>query len=278
MKGRAAKNPARCQTREISWVDETFTVLQRSRAVAIVAERAHEMGTPDARDMTVVDAGCYDGRLYWYMEQNHLFPRYLGLDVREDYVSVAATKISSGRARFGIIDLERESVGTHYAWGGVPDEYAQGDVVVCLEVLEHTKLPYTALENLFQLAKPGGLVVVGMPVNTRARTFHKVDREQNLGHVGFLVHEDLLDVVNSWGHDLYEQSPGWSLKSSYRIPSDLDEPWATMRKRLGPAFRPIYLACMDEPNGGGFYVWRKKGTDEKDEEAWRDMERNAGRS
>lgn len=250
---RAARS-AIMKTREISWVDETFTVLQRSRVVALVKEACAE-DDPDGRKLTVIDVGCYDGRLYWYLEQNHLFPQYVGLDIRIDYLEEARRKLPKGRASVTDYDL---TLLTSAAMS-----LNEGDVVVCLEVLEHVNLPYTVLGNLFNLAKPGGLVVVGTPVNTRGRTFHHVDSETNLGHVGFLVHEDVMEVVASWGHELWEATPGWSLKSRYRIPLELDEPWASMRKRLGPAFRPIYLACMDEPNGGGFYVWRKKMIDQE---------------
>ena len=250
---------AKCQTRAISWIDETFTMCQRGRAISIIRDVCDEKESSDGRGLTVVDAGCYDGRLYWYMEQNHLFPRYLGLDVRRDYLETAAAKIPSGRARFAEFNLEARVPGVRFIFPGVPDEYCEGDVVVCLEVLEHLTDPYAALRNLFRLARPGGLVVVGTPVNIRERTFHDVEKEQNLGHVNFLVLEDLLKWVEVRGHSVYEVTPGWSLKSSYRIPLRLEEPWDTMRKRLGPAFRPIYLACMDEPNGGGWYVWRRVG-------------------
>lgn len=251
---------AKCQTREISWVDELFTAYQRSRVIKVVSDACERAGSLNAREMTVIDAGCFDGRLYWYMEQNHLYPRYVGLDVREDYLEEARRKVPPGRATFLPMDLSQEPVGTHWVFPGQPDDLLLGDVVVCLEVLEHLDgdAAVRTLENLFHLAKPDGLVVVGTPVNTRGATFHRLDAEQNLGHVNFLVHEDLLALVAAWGHDLVEASPGWSLKSTYRIPRDLPEPWVTMKRRLGNAFRAAYLSCMTEPNGGGFYVWRKR--------------------
>lgn len=239
----------KCQTREISWIDETFTIAQRGRAVKVVADVASQRGDPQARDMTVVDAGCYDGRFYWYMEQLHLYPRYVGLDVRVDYLEVARAKVPGGRASFHAIDLGSTR--------GAAELDPQADVVVCLEVLEHIAKPYVALMSLFMLARVGGLVVVGTPVNTRDHVFHRLDREQNLGHAQFFVHEDLLEQVREMGHELVEASPAYSLKSGYVINRDLPEPWRTMKARFGPAFRPIYLACMSEPNGGGWYIWRK---------------------
>jgi len=205
----------------------------------------------------VIDAGCYDGRLYHYLEQLRLFPRYVGIDARQDYLETAARKIGSGRARFVARDLSAD-------YGGARDDWMCGDVVICLEVLEHMDRDraYVALMNLFRLARPEGLVVVGTPVNYADRAFHNVEREGSLGHHNFLVHEEVVEFTTPLGDLVAESSgPGYSLKSSYRIPSDLPEPWRTMRVRLGPAFRPIYLSCMSEPNGGYFYVWRRREYD-----------------
>lgn len=245
---------ARCQTREISWIDETFTIFQRGRVVQVVRKLAGSRGSSDARELVVLDAGCYDGRLYWYMEQNHLFPKYVGYDVRADYIDEAERKVPPGRATFSVVDLAAAGLSR------VAGRSEMADVTACLEVLEHLDddAQVAALRNLFALTKVGGLVVVGTPVNTRDRMFHDPEEERNLGHVSFMVHEDLLALVSAWGHVLVEATPGWSLKSRFRIPRVLPEPWGTVRDRLGPAFRPLYLACMDEPNGGGFYVWRKR--------------------
>ena len=41
------------------------------------------------------------------------------------------------------------------------------DFIVCTEVLEHTRQPFAAAANLFQMLRPGGLVFVTTPFNFR---------------------------------------------------------------------------------------------------------------
>ena len=48
---------------------------------------------------------------------------------------------------------------------GIPsDRY---DVIVCTEVLEHTLQPFLAVEELFRLLKPGGVLLISTPYNFR---------------------------------------------------------------------------------------------------------------
>lgn len=41
------------------------------------------------------------------------------------------------------------------------------DYIVCTEVLEHTKQPFDAVNNIYHMLKPGGLVFVTTPFNLR---------------------------------------------------------------------------------------------------------------
>jgi SAM-dependent methyltransferase len=41
------------------------------------------------------------------------------------------------------------------------------DYVVCTEVLEHTRQPFDAVQNIFNILKPGGLAFISTPFNFR---------------------------------------------------------------------------------------------------------------
>ena len=41
------------------------------------------------------------------------------------------------------------------------------DCVVCTEVLEHTRQPFDAVQNIFNILKPGGLAFISTPFNFR---------------------------------------------------------------------------------------------------------------
>lgn len=45
--------------------------------------------------------------------------------------------------------------------------YNRYDYVVCTEVLEHTRQPFDAVKNIFNILKPAGLVFVSTPFNLR---------------------------------------------------------------------------------------------------------------
>ena len=47
----------------------------------------------------------------------------------------------------------------------IPNDYF--DLIVCTEVLEHTKNPFFAVQEIFRMLKPGGTVAVTTPFNFR---------------------------------------------------------------------------------------------------------------
>jgi SAM-dependent methyltransferase len=96
---------------------------------------------------TIVDVGCGTGRLHDVL--GGCFMRYVGLDVvRYDQFPEAAD------AEFIQLDLD------------TPDpalSAVKGDVVCCVETIEHVENPRALARQLDRVAKPGALIVITTP-------------------------------------------------------------------------------------------------------------------
>jgi len=68
------------------------------------------------------------------------------------------------------LDIDAESGASHIAdLCHCADQVgrARFDYIVCTEVLEHTRQPFDAVGNMYDMLKPGGLVFVSTPFNFR---------------------------------------------------------------------------------------------------------------
>lgn len=233
-----------------SIVDALFTVVQRWRVVNLLTREQASGFLP--KRFALLDVGCAWGTLCDWLAAGYLYPAFVGIDTREDYLEMARRRVSGKRAKF------IHGSATDVAFMG---KFAQKfHVVTCMEVLEHVMTDWrVALEQSMEAVRPGGLMVLAAPVNTRTETFHLVSRETNLGHVAFPVHEDIIEKFYSAGWTLVEVGGGYSLMSQFKVPwKTLGEPWTTMGKRLGSRVaRAMYMTLMDDPNGGGWYVMRR---------------------
>ena len=245
-------------TTALSILDAYFAVFQKARVVTWVLRWIRE-GAIDRESFTFLDAGCHQGAMLHFMEKCRVFPSYIGADIREDYLAQAralkpASRNGSKRVvRWVKADLSTQEVRAQVG-GGV-------DVACCLEVLEHmTRMDaYRSLANLVRVTTTGGFIIVGTPVNTRGKVFHRVEREGVLAHLNFLVEEELLEFMNKAGTTLLHASPCYSVRSSYRVPRALSVEMEHIRHLLGVAFRPFYCSVAKEPTGGGFYIFQKRG-------------------
>ena len=83
----------------------------------------------------------------------------------------AGAQASFTRGRIETIDIDPDSAATHIAdlcvcnCARIPS--ALYDVIVCTEVLEHTKEPWKATKELHRFLKPGGVLAVTTPFNFR---------------------------------------------------------------------------------------------------------------
>jgi SAM-dependent methyltransferase len=146
-----------------------------------VAGWAREQFRLTSRPLELLDVGTHDGVTRRYVESQTRLVRYHGVDIfpwGRDFV------YKSADWSLHDIDLER----------GMPElATAAYDVVVCEQVLEHLKAPANALADMYRVARPGGRLILGVPIFpfplhlVRAHWVPKVDRwlkvEKVRGHV-----------------------------------------------------------------------------------------------
>lgn len=98
------------------------------------------------RPMTILDLGCSGGRLA--EELRTAGHRVVGVD------HVEVPGVRSRVDRFFVADLER----------GIPEEVGNGyDVVLCADVIEHTRDPLALLKDARSRMRRGGLLIASVP-------------------------------------------------------------------------------------------------------------------
>lgn len=101
----------------------------------------------------ILDIGCGAGTVDFYLaSQGH---KVLGLDISERAVKTCGETAQA-------LNLKDE---LNFEKLNFPDERPSGvfDLVICSEILEHLKDDKKAVEAIFNLLRPGGVVIVSAP-------------------------------------------------------------------------------------------------------------------
>ena len=101
------------------------------------------------RRVKLLDAGSGKGRLSWYVKSRNI--GWYGLD-NDAKRTAQANRLGLYRMTMG--DLQQ----------GVPFRGDSFDIVVSSHVLEHLDKPQEAVKELHRVLKPGGLIIVGVPI------------------------------------------------------------------------------------------------------------------
>jgi len=131
--------------RKMMWADDTLERLVKWMGI--------EQG------MTAVDVGCglgYLGYTYWqYFGSNG---HYIGIDTESDLIG-DASQASKEWAIGGSADFH---VGSAY---DLPLQDSSADWAMCQTLLMHLDKPMRAIEEMFRVLKPGGLIMCNEPDN-----------------------------------------------------------------------------------------------------------------
>ena len=223
-------------------IDSIFHIFERTWAANTALD-----GLTDPENDIILELGCAEQPLYEAFKVAFRFPNYIGMDIRSDYLS-----LSPHRGRKDVIaacvDLN----------GPVPLKDESVSQVILNEVLEH--LPEETnrhiLREAYRILKPGGSLLLGMPVNTRDKKFH--EDESNVGHVFFWDVEDLEDECNKIGFKSFDKKWGYSTSSKITVPQlkkQMPQEVQDFIDKIGdmygsPVRRALMLSYPDIPNGG----------------------------
>jgi 2-polyprenyl-3-methyl-5-hydroxy-6-metoxy-1,4-benzoquinol methylase len=118
---------------------------------------AHELASAGAGG-ALLDYGCGDGT--FAVLAHDLFRETVGADIDVEQVRDCGERLGTlAGVRFVSIGDLRD-----------PSHHARYDVVVCMEVLEHcpSDIQPAVLDDLKRLARPDGIVVISVPIETGA--------------------------------------------------------------------------------------------------------------
>lgn len=165
---------------------------------------AGELRRWNLRPQQVIDCGCGDGSLLKVVSARVPCGEKYGLDIAD---SVPEGLRSSVR-------FQQQDLGQP-----VPDWMrGQFDLVLCSEVIEHVENDGAVLDNLFQLTRPGGYVVLTTQTGRIYRT------EQFLGH---LRHYELGGLCRR------VEATGLEIRKAFRC----GWPWLNLQKIAAHAFQ-----------------------------------------
>jgi 2-polyprenyl-3-methyl-5-hydroxy-6-metoxy-1,4-benzoquinol methylase len=108
-------------------------------------------------EAVIVDVGCGIGLLLRSLEQAG-YRRLFGIDSSK--VAIAHLQHNSSSVNLCRLDIDTLPL---------PFDSATADVVVCMEVFEHTYDPVRALDELARVLRPGGLAISSFPNEYRVR-------------------------------------------------------------------------------------------------------------
>ena len=159
----------------------------------------------------LLDVGCATGALGAGLKAQRPGARVVGIEVDPAMAAEAESR------------LDRTIVGDVESWDEVGAALAgdRFDCIVCGDVLEHLRDPWTTLDRLVTLLEPGGYVLLSLPnighsdqfVNTflRKRWAYRERGIHDRTHLRFFARRNVTDLVSQAGLELVE------LRRTYRL-------------------------------------------------------------
>lgn len=195
------------------------------RAQALLEGLREQAGGEDISGLTVIDLGCNDGWLGWWLTAYHGLGSYHGFDLNDRAIDAARSyeeyfPEAAGRCTFTLGDI----------FDMAPDP---ADAVVSFEVIEHVPDPGSFLDQLATLAAPGGRVYISTPNGAFERgNIAEWDVPTPRGHVRAMRPRELSGLMLERGRltDLRETRDGLIVGSFTPAPRK-----GTLDFYLGPA-------------------------------------------
>jgi len=224
--------------------DTLFGVFERNWS----AIKAYE-SLKDPKNDIVLEMGCADMPLFESFKVMRMFPNYIGVDIRKDYLSAAAP-----RNRKDVLAICADLTKP------LPIKDESISAIAIDEVIEHIPQDgnLALFREAYRILKPGGKIFLATPVNTRDREFHNTKDEESLGHIFFWNTEDLEEELMKIGFTSMDKKWGYSISSKIKIGEIKKSLHPEVNKFIedisdmygGPVARALALSAKDVVNGG----------------------------
>lgn len=172
-----------------------------SRLVSYTGVRPEVLERIGRDRRNVLDVGCANGAL--------------GRAVKEQLgATVSGVEVVAEQAAQAQLVLDQVVAGDADAWDGIAAQLTLGpyDCIVCADVLEHLRNPWTVLRSIVELLAPDGEVVISLPnvghYNTLLnvfvlRTFPRRDRGiHDDTHLRWFARRDVTALVDQAGLEI----------------------------------------------------------------------------
>ena len=139
---------------------------------------------------SILDVGCGSGGLVGYLLENNFNAK--GIDINENNINVAKKFLLSK-------DFNPERVSVNLS-KDLMKKGEQSDVVFCMDCLEHVEDDLELFNDLIQLVRPGGKLILTVP----ALMFLYGNRDKKIGHFKRYEKHDLKKLSKDKGLEIHE--------------------------------------------------------------------------
>lgn len=195
----------------------------------------------------ILEVGCGIGNFTQLLKQ---YGKVWAIDIDNNYISQTKESVN-GQVKVGFGDIEK---GSYFF------ERQKFDTIVCLNVLEHIKDDRKAFENLYELLKPEGFLILLVP--SHQFLFGQIDR--SIGHFRRYAKKELEDNLKGTGFKLIKSkrlnflgSIGWFIEGKILHKNKIDE----AKVKIFNFFAPFFLNVenlIEPPMGTSILVVAQK--------------------
>ena len=210
----------------------------------------------DIKNDVILEMGCAEIAIYNVFKQFYIYPNFIGVDIRRDYLQSSIFKKRKDVLAM-CADLTKP----------LPIKDNSIAIVILTEVIEH--LSYEAnlifFKEALRVLRPGGKVLVASPINTEAREFHNIQKEANLGHIFFWKAEQFEKEMIEMGFSHMDKKWGYSISTNIRsneIKKNLHPAVSEFLTEISSMYgshvaRAMALSVSNVENGGCRFILTK---------------------